>query len=114
MYVIPSLLSPLSVLGTYYSPLVCRSLHSLGPRWADANEPRLVRWASSVYRTMMIDPQNVNTQHPGIQPNGEIWPRPLRVGGNLIIEASSGGELDLNNDLILEFPVGEVCPVQER
>ncbi|KAH8166739.1 hypothetical protein CIB48_g1511 [Xylaria polymorpha] len=65
------------------------------------------RWASSVYRTMMIDPQNVNTQHPGIQPNGEIWPRPLRVGGNLIIEASSGGELDLNNDLILEFPVGE-------
>ncbi|KAI0436551.1 hypothetical protein F4803DRAFT_221219 [Xylaria telfairii] len=65
------------------------------------------QWAANTYRSLTLDPQNVNTQNPGLRANGETWPRPLRVGGNLIVEASGGGELDLHNDLILEFPVGE-------
>ncbi|KAI0481833.1 hypothetical protein F4859DRAFT_436675 [Xylaria cf. heliscus] len=65
------------------------------------------RWAASVYRSMMLDPQNVNPEHPGLRQNGEIWPHFLRGGGTLISSASGGGELDLRTDLILEFPIGE-------
>ncbi|KAI1126474.1 hypothetical protein F5Y10DRAFT_211157 [Nemania abortiva] len=65
------------------------------------------RWAASIFRSMMLDPQNVAPDHPGLSQNGEIWPRQMRQGGHLVSSASSGGELDLSQDLILEFPFGE-------
>ncbi|RYC62372.1 hypothetical protein CHU98_g3854 [Xylaria longipes] len=65
------------------------------------------RWAAAVFRSMMLDPANVAPNHAGLSQNGEIWPRELRRGGNLVIAATGGGELDLSTDLILEFPVGE-------
>ncbi|KAI0870361.1 hypothetical protein GGS24DRAFT_109845 [Hypoxylon argillaceum] len=64
-------------------------------------------WGSSLFRSMMLDPANVPPDHPGLSQNGEIWPREMRQGGHLAASASSGGELDLNRDLILEFPFGE-------
>ncbi|KAI1193355.1 hypothetical protein F5X97DRAFT_43091 [Nemania serpens] len=65
------------------------------------------RWGAEIFRSMMLDPQNVRPEHPGLSQNGEIWPRQMRQGGHLIPSATSGGELDLHNDLILEFPFGE-------
>ncbi|KAI8951705.1 hypothetical protein F4801DRAFT_601000 [Xylaria longipes] len=65
------------------------------------------RWAAAVFRSMMLDPANVAPNHAGLSQNGEVWPRELRRGGNLVIAATGGGELDLSTDLILEFPVGE-------
>ncbi|KAI1182238.1 hypothetical protein F5B17DRAFT_435842 [Nemania serpens] len=66
-----------------------------------------IRWGAEIFRSMMLDPQNVLPNHPGLAQNGEIWPRQMRQGGHLIPSATSGGELDLFNDLILEFPFGE-------
>lgn len=62
---------------------------------------------------MMLNPQNVGPDHPGLAQNGEIWPRQMRQGGHLIPSATSGGELDLHDDLILEFPFGEVRRLRE-
>ncbi|KAI1158923.1 hypothetical protein F5B18DRAFT_656200 [Nemania serpens] len=66
-----------------------------------------IRWAAQIFRSMMLNPQNVGPDHPGLAQNGEIWPRQMRQGGHLIPSATSGGELDLHDDLILEFPFGE-------
>ncbi|KAI1114815.1 hypothetical protein F5Y14DRAFT_461194 [Nemania sp. NC0429] len=65
------------------------------------------RWGAEIFRSMMLNPQNVGPNHPGLAQNGEIWPRQMRQGGHLVPSATGGGELDLYNDLILEFPFGE-------
>ncbi|KAI1175846.1 hypothetical protein F4777DRAFT_578632 [Nemania sp. FL0916] len=64
------------------------------------------QYAHEVYRSIMLDPQNVGPEHPGLAQNGEIWPRPLRQAGRIHNQAN-GGELNMNTDLILEFPYGE-------
>ncbi|KAJ2981762.1 hypothetical protein NUW58_g6605 [Xylaria curta] len=72
-----------------------------------ANIYNQFQYAAQIYREMMSDPANVLPHHPGLSQNGEIWPRPMRSGGNLVSAASSAGELDFSRDLILEFPFGE-------